>query len=335
MKTSGLLKKNDKMNKAHCILRLCFLMALFPCAAAWAQDTSGTIAFPSSGTVSGASSGTATIASSDTSVIVSSGTSVIASSETVVMASSATLEIASPSPTSDSLAGGAVIAINASRSTDALSFVPPLCLEDAIELTTRAIALLQDPEEDTMATREALARRMMALTREYCEFLDNRHSVLDSYRWIRIATHDVPGRGILEADAKIRDPIPNVSAITFEAAKSDVWIWTISYKTSEGDLIRLPVESAIFRNMPWSEVCHVPARHTLREISVRCQTWGAPGELIMYAGVTKKREFARRAVSHIQMSEKALNEDRIAEAIGALQKSHENMERFRKENKSD
>ncbi|MCX7048059.1 MAG: hypothetical protein NTX50_21550 [Candidatus Sumerlaeota bacterium] len=333
------------------MIRLFLSFMLFLSASGLAAASSESVAIPTSATTAIPTSITSAIAASamaidttsetvqnstsETASIPTSATAAISTPTMMAISSSSPVAMITPAPASSDFAGATTGALRAAVTTDMLSFVPPLCLEDAIELTTRSAQLLSASADSLFGQRQTQARRMIALAREYCEFLDNRHSALGAYQWIRIGTQKVPARGIAENIAKAASPIPDVSAITFEAAQSDVWVWGVACKEVKGGIIPLPVESAILRNMPWSEVCYLPAPITLQEATIRSQTWGATAELTIFAGISKKREFARRAVLQLQSAEKALNEDQTAEALASLEKARGNMERFRKEKKND
>jgi len=200
-------------------------------------------------------------------------------------------------------------------------------------LCVRASGLLSMPEDIFTPQRREAARRMIESARDYCDFLDNRHSSLGSYKWFRLATQRVPGGGRpVEDAARLTSQIANVSAIAYEASGSDVWIWSITVTGLDDQETSLTVTAGnIAQGMPWTVVTYLPGPTTIKRITTRRQTFGKSAELTLYAGVTREPEYGRRVIYQLGRALDALNSRLDDDALASLTQAREAMVQFNRE----
>jgi hypothetical protein len=210
------------------------------------------------------------------------------------------------------------------------TFHPPLCLEDGIALVARSRALLEAAVGAPSDERLGAAVRMIGSARDYCEFLDNRHSSLGAYQWVRLASQPAPARGKIEGPARLPSRVRNVSVLSFEAGEGDVWVDAVTVTDDTGAQVRIPVGRAISRDLPWTVVVHLPRPMTVCAVSTRRWTWGVAAELKIFAGLGQGPDFGRHAVLLLEESRQAIGEERLEAAIASLDRAKAEMTLFRK-----
>jgi len=244
---------------------------------------------------------------------------------TAMSSTSATIQKAAPEPAAPQSAIAETLPKNET------SWRPPLCIDDAIALISRSKVLLSAPPDSLTGQRRKEAQRMMGSAREYCEFLDNRHSSLGSYQWFWLTTQKASAGLMVKDKADLPDWVRQVSAIAFEAVDDDIWVRSFSIAHSRGKITTVKVDRAILKGMPWTVICYLPKPLTLREITTERKSLGKRAQLVLYAGVAQGPEYGRNAITQMQQAGVAVEEGRDADAIQAFGLARENMEQFKAE----
>lgn len=180
------------------------------------------------------------------------------------------------------------------------SFYPPLCIEDAIELTSRSLSLLASPADSNDERRRAEARRMLQSAADYCRLLDNRHSTLWAYDWTRLTTLDVPEKGVAVDSYVLPTPMKHVSAISFSASKGDAWIRDLEVTDNNGVTTHYEIDRWVGKDLPRTTVCYLQRRTKVAVIRTRRSGRGEPARLRIFAGVTNEPEYAKTAILQIE-----------------------------------
>jgi len=225
-----------------------------------------------------------------------------------------------------------------------LAFYPPLSIEEAIELCRRAEDLLAAPVDSFPDRRREGARRMVASAKEFCEFLDNRHSTLASYRWYRLPEVKAPTSGRDTVEVRLPTPVESVSAISFTSSGGDVFVWSMTLVDPTGQKTEFP---DVRTNVPWglprTALVHLQRPSRVQRIEADLsQRADQTARLSFYAGVTRDPEHAKKAIA--QMAEAIKTMDALdrgdggdlgqpaaaAKAVEDLQAARANMALFEK-----
>lgn len=202
---------------------------------------------------------------------------------------------ATPSPTPAPVAEKPVADPEAQPSREA--FLPPLSLDDALELTRRAEALLAQPG----AAQRETPRRMIELARDYVDLLDERHSSLGSYEWFKVAEVEPPATGLETKTVQtVQLPIQvdRVSALSFRSLGGEVVLWSIRVVDVGGNDVPLDQERPvrILRELPRAVIRYLGEPTRIATIETRCGSPDGAELLAIYAGVTLQPELAKKAL---------------------------------------
>ena len=215
---------------------------------------------------------------------------------------------------------------------------PPLCTEDVLGLLEQSIALLEaagEEEEGEAVDSPVRNRALQWITsaREYSELLENRHSSLGSFTWLRLGVQRTLGRQV------DRLPLPtavsNVAALAFEATGGDIWLESVIVTT--GDDVRtttaLTVKRWIFQDMPWTAAAFLPEGARVWDILTDRRAWEGRAELTVFGGVARRgfQDYGRRALHYMERAENQLTRDNRANALDALRQAQEMVTRFHAE----
>ena len=211
-------------------------------------------------------------------------------------------------------------------------FAPPLSLFESIRLTENVTALIDRSIKKFKEPRREKALHLLTMIQDYVKLVDDRASSLLFYRWYYIERHRVTGDALEEQIFNPRPLIKNVSAISFEANRADVFIHYMKVIDIHNNATNFKINKWIINGLPRKEVCFLYFPTTIKRIILDYSTKpDAKASLSVYAGVTDRPEHGKAALYYLSSAKKEIEADLFGKAKTNLDKAKEYLIKFNRQ----
>jgi hypothetical protein len=223
-------------------------------------------------------------------------------------------------------------AIDEEKILPKFDFLPPLGLDDGMQIVVACIYFLESPDAGFLDYKKQRVTEALNSVIDYVKMLDDRHSSFENYRWYFVGKQKVSGGGIDEDTFVAEPPLRRVSAISFVAERADVTIHRMTVTDVEGNETKFTIERKVRAGFPRKEVCFLYYQETVRDIILNYSTEDEQIEprLKVYCGVTPMPEYAKEAIYFLTVAKKQLAENQLTSAENNLRKAWKRMLQVKK-----